>query len=157
MNKQNLVGFKNEIQKEAKFLPLTRGKGVIKRFFAKRKGAKDIYKQTSNEAAAMLKKDPKFNVGGYMKERGAQLTRLGKEQASTLESATIKGGKGVKGKSFTSRHKKGLIVGGAAAAGGLYLANSANAERDFPLFHAWGTLGWIVAGVLISYLEVVEL
>jgi len=130
MNKQNLVGFKNEIQKDAKFLPLVRGKGAIKRFFAKRKGAKDIYKQTSNEAAAMLKKDPNFNVSGYMKERGAQLTRLGKEQASKAENVALTSGKGPKGKGFVSRHKKGLVVGGAAVAGGLYLANSANESSE---------------------------
>lgn len=32
------------------------------------------------------------------------------------------------------------------------LANSTNAERDFPLFHVWGTIGWICAGILVSYL-----
>jgi len=32
------------------------------------------------------------------------------------------------------------------------LSSSNNPERDFPLYHVWGTIGWICAGLLVSYL-----
>ncbi len=32
------------------------------------------------------------------------------------------------------------------------LVHSRNAERDFPLFRIWGTVGWIAAGMLVSWL-----
>ncbi len=32
------------------------------------------------------------------------------------------------------------------------LVNSRNAEHDFPLFRVWGTIGWICAGLVVSYL-----
>ena len=32
------------------------------------------------------------------------------------------------------------------------LVHAQNAERDFPLFRIWATIGWIVAGVVVSWL-----
>ena len=103
MDKAILKGFADEMQKEGRAMPVTRLFGGLKRFFAGRKGAKNTYKQVSNEAAKLKKTDPNFNVGNFMKERGAQLTREGKATATATETDFLN--KGSKGRGFLAKHK----------------------------------------------------
>jgi len=124
MNKATAQGFADELQKlGAPFMPVTRLKGVAKRFFARRKGSKDIIKQVNEEAAAMLKKDPNFKTGPFIKERTGQLQRQASETSAATHKNIIQTGEGIKPKGWVSKHKKGLILGGLGA-GAAYMALS---------------------------------
>jgi len=130
MDKLVLKGFADELQKQGKLMPWTRFKGVTKRFLTKRKAAKDIYKQVSDEAASILKQDPTANIKHFMSRRMRELKTEGAVKGLAQEKAILEGGSNVKPKGFVSKHKKGLILGGAAIAGGAYLMNSGESEEE---------------------------
>ena len=129
MNKATHIGFADEIQKSGRLMPLTRLSGVAKRFFAGRKGAKDIYKKVSNEAAALRKSDPTADIKAFMKSRTTQLKSQGKAKASKAAENALAKGSNIKGQSIISRNKGKILLGGAVG-GGLIYANAANNKKE---------------------------
>lgn len=129
MNKAMNKGFADEITKEGQILPLVRLRGAVGRFFAKRKGAKDIMKKVDREARDLLKMNPKADVKAFRQERTGQLKRQAAEASAAKHKAIIGGGKGAGQQGWVSKHKKGLILGGAAL-GGAYLLSSGNKPTE---------------------------
>jgi len=124
MNKYEAAGF----QKEAAMLPLVRLRGAAKRFFARRRGAIDQYRQVNREAAELLKTNPNADVKGFRKTRSAQLAQEGAETAQ--QKAIDFQSQGAKGRGFLAKHKGKLLLGAAGLGGVAYATSGKNPEEE---------------------------
>ena len=126
MDKAVLKGFADEMQKQA-LLPrfLLKAMSPIKGWRAGVKGEKSMIRQVDREVKKIKFKDPGFDAASYRVTRLEELQTTGAEVSKKI----LEKGKIPAGQSFVSKHKKKLLVGGAAV-GGLYLATSSNEKGE---------------------------
>lgn len=129
MEKHNLIGFKNEIEKTAMPRLLMKAISPFKAWRAGVRGQKSMLRQVDREIRELRLLDPKFDAAGYKAKRMSQLERQGAQAAKAQEQSFMEGA--VKQKGMLSKLKTPLLLGGAAAAG-LYAVNKINdkAEED---------------------------
>jgi len=131
MNKQNLKGFNNEIQKEALF-PVSWVKGLtkLKVLRAGVKGEKALVREAGRVASKAARTGGKeVGATGQVDDIVAAMknTRIAKGQG-VIDAAVKEPTKAVGG-GLLSKHKGKLLIGGAVA-GGLYLASKPEDQEE---------------------------
>ena len=121
-----MIGFADEMQKQAIPIPLKKLISPIKAWRAGVRGKKAIINKIDSEIRNLKFKDPSFDAAGYRAKRTIELETEGREavERSLQEGKNVSGGE-----SFFKKHKGKILLGGALA-GGLYLANKGNESED---------------------------